>query len=144
LDDDEVTKTKPEYLARKRARYHAVNKHDPEYVRQARERSRRSYMLKTAEQRAEANAKHRKPLSDEARERRNALRREARAKLRGESPTREIVRAEKKRPKPIPTVVRDAWKRSERGSILQRKYPSYDKLKRGAARGDFDHLREVA
>lgn len=138
-----MNKTPEKYLARKRARYHAVDKHDPEYMRTARERSRRNYQLKTAEERKEINARYRSPLSAEARERKNALKREAYAKLRGERPAREIVREsifKHKNTKPIPTAVRDAWKVSKPNSILQIKYPTYEALKRGAARGDFDRM----
>jgi hypothetical protein len=131
-------------LAAKRA-YYLLVKDDPEFKRKNRERAARNYARMTNEQRARANALRRaRKLSTEARARKNLLRKEARAKQRGERTVREIVRAERTAPKPIPTLVRDAWKQSDSNSILQKKYPSYAHLRRGAARGDFDHISEAA
>lgn len=54
-------------------------------------------------------------------------------------PKPRVVRVRVPKPKviPIPTHVRDAWKRSHRNSILQRKYPTYDALRKAAQEGAF-------
>jgi hypothetical protein len=99
------------------------------YAEKARQRRRAAGALPRAERTAIVKA--------EAETRRKAREIEKVERKRDRKLELERRRQERRAPRPIPSHIRAAWRRSSPGSILQRKYPTYDALQKAAQEGAF-------
>lgn len=118
--------------ARRAARLRERRKLDPEFAERDRARQRGRY-------KPTGNPIGRPPVSAQERERRRRDKEIKRVEeRRSRERTRAAARTEKAKPKRAPAIVRSAWSRADKDSIIRRKFPTMADLDASARRGDFD------
>lgn len=123
---------KPEAKARRARALREKRINDPEWAERDRARQRGRYVPRARTTR----------LPDEIRTARAAKKRiEAAERRRERARVRAVARANAPVPVDVPSDVRRAYGNAAPHSAIKLKYPTWDKLRAGARRGDFDRWR---